>query len=802
MGAVFLLPAEAATVEVSVRERQGGLLADQTVILLPMSGAEETPFWDRRRMQGVTGSSGRVTFDAVPVGRFTVTLGGVGAGLIHPSANASAPPPQITITSEKDKVAVEIEVWRGSLLSGEIITDRAPIPKRAKAVLRSLDGQPTVDLALDALGHVDRLLLPGRYEVELEAPPGYLLVDLVFNGESLPGHVVRFDIREDPRKQSVSWYLSSTCLITGKISDDGGGCPARVVATLVQPGAWIQAVTQRGGSTFQVVPNQEWDEHTPCVYRLWLPDGQWTVQPQGGGLLSSDPEKADVAISPWETRTLDFRVTTQDDDAKRGAPLIVTVQTEEGRRIEGATVEIRTPGGSKPLRTGKTERFGGIVIFRGVAAGDYRVLAGHDDFLVGWTDVEDFNPKASEPRRVTVTLREGAKLHAHAVDETGRAVQGVELSYAFLGRLPAVEGIFAKKKAGAVLSDVTGHAEVSGLYSGDYRLEARMTGERSATRFVVFRGHAKDERSIEVHLEEGHREDVELQVLPAASLSGGLRCSDRGTMPPRASFRIFASDTPVQGLWRDEDLSSGAELAPNDVVLRGANADRFHLGPLSPGSYRLAARPAGQRYWSWASNEVVPDPALVFPLVETDVVDAGLSEIECGPLIAVVPEIKSKEPIPDLHLGAVRASLAPAGEKGGRGVVPDVEVHADRVFLRRLQEGKFKTALTVEHPYLIPSSMTVPEQVLDLLRGSFTPIPVTFERLGGMVEVHGEGIAARVTSTEREPVTRPLVEGKANFPGTIPGTYQVEMCDDVDCSTVTTTWTRVYVAAAKTTFLP
>ena len=813
LGLAFMLPARAATVEVLVRERGGGPIADQSVVLRPTVAPGELPAWNRGWIPPrVTGENGKALFASVPVGRYTVSLEGIAQpALINPAANPLAPPPQLTIAAEGDKVAIEIEVWRGSLLSAEVIVDRANVPRGAKVVLRSLDGQPDVNLPLDSQGRVEWLLLPGRYEAELAIPPGYLLVDLVWNGESLPGHIARFDVREDPRTQNVSWYLSTPCLITGRISDPSGNCPVWVVATLDQSGPWIAAATQRGGSSFQVVPHQEWVANRPCVYRLWLPDGRWTVRPQGEALLSSEPESADVTIAPGETRTLDFRTTTKDGPGQ-GQPLIVSVWSPDGRPLVGAIVEVWPPGADglpgDPLKTGKTESYSGSVRFGGLAAGNFLVAAGREDFLEGTAKVEDYNPKAKEPTRVTVTLREGAKLHAHAQDDKGRAIQGVELSYERLSPLPkmvlANESLAAKKRLGTALSDLTGHLEIAGLYSGDYRVEARMTGEQSATRFVVLRqGGAKHTRSIEVHLAEGERSDADLLVLPAASLSGGLACSDRSTMPPRASFRIFPADARVEDLSRDKSLESGALSAPDSVLLRGAGADRFHLGPLSPGQYHLAVRPDGQDYWAWASNELVPDRATILPVEEAAPLDAGVVEIECGPIVAIVPEIRSKEPLPDLRVGAVRATLRPAREQKRKRIVSaDVEVHAQRAFLRRLQEGKFQTEVTLEHPYLIPPSISVPERELELVRGKLAEIHVAFDRLGGLVQVRGEGKVARLTPDAGNPLLHSVADGTARFPGTLPGTYRVELCGDSDCSAVSASWMHVVVLAGRTTFLP
>ncbi len=815
LGLVLLLPARAATVVVSVRERGAGPIAEQRVVIEPTGTPGGLPTWNRARIQlRVTGADGKAVFEQIPVGRYTLNLEGIAQpGLINPAANPLAPPPQITIAADGDKVQVEIEVWRGSLLRAEVLVDRANIPRGAKVVLRSLDGQPTADLRLDAQGRVERLLLPGRYEAELAIPPGYLLMDLVWNGESLPGHVARFDVREDPRPQNVSWYLSTPCLITGKVADASGECPVQLVATLKQPGPWIVAATQRGGSTFQLVPHQEWVANSKCIYRLWLPDGQWIVQPQGEYLLTAEPASADVTIAPGETRTLDFQLETKEGDGlKKGQPLIVSVRSPEGWGIVGAVVEIWPPDedtlSATPVRTGKTEGYAGSVSFRDLAAGNYRVAAGADDFLEGTATVEDYNPKAKEPTSVTVTLRAGAKLHARAVDDRDRPVQGVELSYTRLSPLPklalANEGIAAKKRQGTGLSDVTGHIEIPGLYTGDYRVLARMTGEQAATRFVVLRqGGAKHTRSIEVRLNEGERSDVDLLVLPAASLSGRLACADRGTMPPKVSFRIFPAGSRVENLWTEKELKADAASAQDDVVLRGDGADLFHLGPLPLGEYHVAARPDGQVYWSWASNELVPDRATVFPVAEAATLDTGVVEIECGPLVAVVPDILSKEPVPDLHLGAVRATLRRSSDKKNpRSVSADVEVHAARAFLRRLQEGKFMTAVTVEHPYLIPPSISVPERELPLTRGSFAEIHVDFDRLGGLVDVRGDGKVARMTPEEGSPVVRAVASQKATFPGTPPGTYRVELCGDPDCASVTAAWKGVVVRAGRTTFLP
>ena len=810
MGIALSLPASAATVEVLVRERGNGPIRDQVAVLMPATAPGEMAFAPATRPL-TTGADGKVVFESVALGRYVVQIWGrLAPGLIEPAKNPLAPPPQITIAAEGEKLSLEVEVWRGSLLTAEVFVDRAQTLGDTKLVLRGLDGQPDQVIPVRVRTPVVRVLIPGRYEAELQLAPGYLLVDLVWNREQLPGATVRFDVREDTRDQNIGWYLSTPSLITGKISNPDGPCPVQVVATLQEPGPWIGPATQRGGSSFQVVPHQEWVRDQHCVYRLWLPDGRWSVRPLGPDLLTSDPEQADVAIAPGETRSLDFQITTKDGkEESKGQILIVSVRSPSSRPVGGATVEVRKKGEERstvPLETDTTERYASAT-FRGLSAGSYRVAAGHEAFLEGTAAVEGFDPKAKEPVRVTVTLEEGATVHARARDEAERAVQGVELSCERVDPLPEMaltdEAIVANKRVATDLSDVTGHSEIRGRYSGTHTVQGRMTGEQSATRFVLVKQEGtKPAKSIELDLTEGQRTDVDLVVLPAASLSGRLVCSDRGTMPAKVSFRIFPADKPIEGLWKDTKLKAGAAHAPDDVILEGDGRDAFLLGPLEKGEYRLASRPHGQDYWSWASREIMPERAHLFPVTELATGETGLVEIECGPVVAIVPEARSKEPMPDLKLGTVRATLRRARDANAKPSGREVEVHADRAFLRGLSEGEYLAAATVSHPYLIPPTVALPERPMKLVRGKLEDIRVPFERVGGRIEVRGAAKFARLVPLNTDATVLPLTDGLADFQGTLPGTYRVELCGDPECAAVSRVWANVVVRAATTTRLP
>jgi hypothetical protein len=183
----------------------------------------------------------------------------------------------------------------------------------------------------------------------------------------------------------------------------------------------------------------------------------------------------------------------QDDDAS-GFALTVGVQTPERAPAQGSPrSSCGRPEGRKaepPLRSERTND-DAASRFAGLAAGNYLVAAGREDFLDATVNVEEFDPK-KERRSVIVVLREGGRLHAHALDEKDKAVRDVELSFTRITPLPemaitdkAVVGRKQSRRVAHATRPVT--AEIRGLYTGDYHLEARMTGEQSTTRFVYFR---------------------------------------------------------------------------------------------------------------------------------------------------------------------------------------------------------------------------------------------------------------------------------------------------------------------------
>lgn len=807
----FPFPARADTVEVLVRERAGRPIPRQSVTVHPLLAAGQG-LWSFERAKvrrRETGADGKVAFDGLPAGRYTITLDSLAdPNLVDPGANPYAPPPIFTLGIGQERIAIEIELWRGVALTSDVLLDRGDLP-RSRVVLRSLDGAATVTVPSGATGRADHIVVPGRWEAALEIPPGYLLVDVTQNGEPCPGATIRIDALDDPRPQRLTWTISARALVSGRVTVVGrSGCGGSVMATLIEPGPWYPEVMARGGSEFQRVPAQK--VNLDCSYLLWLPDGAWRVEAVGTRVIESIPESVDLSLAPGETRNLNFAVRLREDDGEGNAPLRVGVSDPDGSDLVGAVIEVwpaEREADVLPLRSMKTKPYPPFVEFKDLPAGDYLVVAGHADYLEDSQRVPEYDPRLEKPTIVAMTLREGARISGRAVDENRKPVPDVALDMVGTGDPPrtllADAEIAARKSSASVLTDLTGRAVGPGLPARTYRVSARLAGELAGTRFVfVRRGEQEPVSHLDLRLEEGTRVDLELLVLPAASISGRLACTDGRGFPARASFRVFPAGGVLPDPWRETEIRKDAAMALDDVRLTGDHLDRFRVGPLLPGAYLLAMRPAGHDFWSWAHDVLAPDAASTLQAVETSALDVGVTPLECSPLVTIVPQVRSGEALPDFRLAEIDVDARTHDDpERAAAFAFALEQHESRAFLRRLPEGKFKLSTTVRHPYLIPPSQSLVEQDVDLVPGKVVTVAPLFQRVGGLVEVYVTGAAAKLVPTEGEPEIRLAVDAKVSFPGTLPGTHRFEAREDAACLRVTHIWERVEVNAARTTTL-
>jgi len=402
-------------------------------------------------------------------------------------------------------------------------------------------------------------------------------------------------------------------------------------------------------------------------------------------------------------------------------------------------------------------------------------------------------------------LKEGARIHGHAVDDKGGAVREVELQVERLGDPPrthlAATEIRDAKLRRSLTTDDTGHAVVKGLYAGDYRVTARISGELAGARFVrVQRGSEAAKDSLVVTLGEGETLDLVLLVLPAASLAGSLACSDHGTLPHEVAFRVFDSASPPDP-GQGGELREGSSLASDSIRLSGSALDLFRVGPLEPGAYIVAIRPKGDDYWTWPPRLLMPEQTIRFHLEEASSVDAGHLEIECGPVLMLVARIASQEPAPDLRAGTLDVAASLETTPGRRADLPrDVDSYEDRFFARGLPEGKVRVSVHFRHPYLIPDEVELPATDLSLERGKLLRIELPFRAVGGLLEVQ-DAAAARRISVAGEAVVGRAVAGKVSFPGSPAGIYRVERCGDPECAKIERSWDSVTVVAGRTVWL-
>lgn len=765
--------AHSGTIEVEVRERDGLPVADQTVWMFERDDAGNPRGYTR---SGETDGNGRVRFSNLKPGSYTFILRYMtDPALVAPHENPFARMPVVTLADETDELEVTIELWRGSPLLLVAAVDRGDLPRGLTAMIANVETGRTREARLPLGGVYETSLPPGRWEVTLSVPPGYLIASLERNGEGLEGHVVRLDTSEDWRAQRVVWSLSASCVVEGHVRNHY----APVVATLLEPGPWFEQARLRGGTELSRVPAQRFD--FPDRYELRLPEGLWRLTPEAPDLVSSDPDFADLRLVPGQTARQDFVV--EREGGERDVDLVVRVRDPAGEPVVDAVVELYPAGAAgpddEPIARKKTPRWR-PARFSGLAAGDYLVFAGHGRGLPGKAEVRALAPEdEEEPRYVTLTLREGGAIRAHATDEENVPVADVRLEIRREDDLPPPppreEALRRDKTRRSVDTDQTGYVETIGLHGGRHRLTAHLLGEQGRARFarVARSGAAEATPDLVLDVEEGRRHEIDLRVVDAASLHGTLSCDDGAPVPPVARFRVVPEGA-------DED---DAVLDIERLPLGGRHLDSFRVGPLEAGAYQLVFRPEGMERWTWAYGTLERARSAIFTVPDGEPVLVGPLEARCRPALSIVPKILSQEAPPDLRDARVEATATRDADTGETlAAALRVLPLRDRVVLEVEAEGEIEIDGRWFHPYLVPPRMELATGPRDFERGARLTLNPVFERVGGRLRIRTDSPAVRVQRLAGEPrVARPSPEGRVDLPGLPPGSYAVAPCLDAGC---------------------
>jgi hypothetical protein len=854
-------PCAAATVIIHLKDSAGVDLPRYSVALFPTEKPLNAPpaGIPFRPPSALTDGSGIAVIQSVPPGAYAVYvsiprgrgyLGFTIPGIPSPPwGDPQVPATRLTISTEEERVSLDVTVQRGDTVSCRLFVDRDSKPSGTvymEEVATKVRYETTI-----RNGEGERLLPPGRWRVWMEPRAGQLLTSFEVDHEPiLEGASAVIETKGEARRFDVDWSYAVPCVVTGRLAwDVGDGPPGTVVAHLVRAGGWLESVQRRGGTITDRIPGA----YDKGFYSMSLLDGSWRLTVEGPRVLSSEPDHADLQLAPGDEARADFFVKARAEDGADRSMLMVKVVSPDGTQLSEAHVAVWRIGGDERGGGGENDGGGGsdgkgssreplmraetngdyypVAKLIGLPAGSYRIVAGHAAYREGHVVFENFRGKQGDPQLATVTLRKGAEITATAKDENGAPARGIQLRAVRTSLPPPDElGDVEMQKTRALrsaVSDETGRMKIGGLDAGDYRLEAALTEQRKGTHFVRFEKAAAPGDPLETSLAEDEKVEIGLRLVPAASLSAKLACTDRGAFPEKIAVRVLPA--PLDASAEDPGPRREGVFARDDLVLTGREKDTLFAGPLTPGSFALALRPEAYDRWTFARGTEDPDRAVPAILDAGATDDLGVIELDCGPTVRVEPEIASQEPVPDLRDASLEAVVRPAAEspdpkpaaprtsampessKTGKAdrtapTPPRQEAHRGFIRLRGVPEGSVDVELTIRHPYFVPGTIVVKKSGLALERGRETPARVEVVRIGGAVQFDpalGAAFARLTPAVTGDSAARPIAEllaldDKARAIGVVPGRYRVELVADAAGARTLATWQEVVVEAGKT----
>ncbi len=797
----------AATVTIRVVDESDQPVASTTVGLRRIEETTRRSFF---RMRQESDPAGRAFFSSIEPGRYAVHVFTERGQFVllrnHPAIEQHS----ITIAGDNEQHVSTVRVVRGTPVVFRVSVEGQYLPG-ARVLLHDLDREYRTEIEMNERLEREVRLVAGRWTARVDPVPGYLLTGVEVNRTVFPNDVAEFDLPVGTQAWYVNFEFAGQAHIGGRVTFERESFGMSVVANLVEGGPWLAAAQTRGGSKYDRVSARP--IYPTYEYEMVVPSGFWTVRPEATGLESADPPEVQVQLEAGDYEIIDFVV----DGTHRGGGKWARIRVEDpdGRRVREARVEVwpTDPDVREEQPIAEAETGWGDANVYGLAEGELLFVAGKPGFVEA---AETLEPPHPTKGRVRLRLGRGATIHAVAVDEDDEPAPDVDV---VLARDDDFVSLLANREVAGWAAhptgktDGSGHLWLRGVYPGRYVLSGTFENRDETMFFAEFRnkGDTTWIREMEKEYRGTETDEIEIRLAPAGVLRATLHCSDGTELPPEADLLVLDGlRTYEPETWWDEGV-----LKIRSFVLEGQRRDSFHIGPLDPGAYSLLVRPDGHNRWTWAIGTETADEATVLTVAAGDPTDLGAIAIDCNPAIAVRPIPPEGVRLPDLVATGI---YDPIAELTGVLKIDDGEralghgrlvAEPPRVQFRDLPEGQIRSTVTVWNPLFLPDPALSVAINATLERGRTVETSAAVEGIGGAIEIDLSQVqepehpvrAIRVEpirESDSEPVEPWLVgvDGTSVIVPSLPeGSYDFDLCFDVECSSRVPLWRDVPITA-------